>query len=307
MKIALVFPGQGSQNKTMLEEFRDDDVFNNSIDRASSILKYDIKKIVNDEEKLNNTIYTQPIMLAVSCAIWEIFKGKCTTNIQISAGHSLGEYSALVANNTIKYEDGLLLVKKRAEMMSKAMEDIDGSMAAVIGLDGNIVNDICRARSKVNAIVEAVNFNCPGQTVIAGHTKAIDNINSILKDEGAKIIKKLPVSVAAHTSLLDSVAIHLKNELQKIKFNENNFDLVHNFDLSISQTGDDLINVLSKQVCSPVRWLETLEIFKSQKITDVIEIGPGKVLSGLIKRFDKTINIHSTNTIEDIKLVTQAL
>ncbi len=307
MNLALVFPGQGSQNTSMLDGFSNIDAFKNIIQNASDILGYDIASVVKDETKLNNTIYTQPIMLAVSYAISEIFKEECNPEIQIAAGHSLGEYSALVCNSTIDFKDGLLLVKKRAELMAEAMNHVDGGMAAVIGLDAKVVNEICIESSKDNEIIEAVNFNCPGQTVIAGHSEAIDKITPILKNKGAKIVKKLPVSIAAHTSLLKSTADELKNELQKIIFKENTFDIIHNYDLSISQSGNDLQNVLAKQVCSPVRWTETLEKFKSYNITDIIEVGPGSVLSGLVKRFDKTIATHSTKTIDDIKLFAQVL
>jgi len=305
--LGLVFPGQGSQSSSMLDGFKNIESFQNTIQKASDILNYDITEVVKDEMKLNDTIYTQPIILAVSYAISEIFKTECNPKIHIAAGHSLGEYSALVSNNTIDFTTGLLLVKKRAELMSKAMDNIDSGMAAVIGLDGDIVNKICEASTKGHEVIEAVNFNCPGQTVIAGHSVAIDKIIPILKNEGAKIVKKLPISIAAHTSLLKSVADELKNELQNIVFNDNTFDIIHNYDLSISQSGKDLQNVLAKQVCSPVRWIETLEKFKLNNITDIIEVGPGNVLSGLVKRFDKSIVVHSTKTMEDIKMLAGAL
>ncbi len=307
MNLALVFPGQGSQNSSMLDGFKDNASFRNTLEKASDILNYNITDIVQDESKLNNTIYTQPIVLAVSYAIYKILKDESNPDIKIAAGHSLGEYSALVCNNTINFRDGLLLVKKRAELMTKAMDNIDSAMAAVIGLEGNIVDEICKASTKDNEVIEAVNFNCPGQTVIAGHSVAIDSITPILKNRGAKIIKKLPVSIAAHTSLLKPVADNLMDELDKIVFNSNTFDIVHNYDLSINSTGDNLKNVLTQQVCSPVRWIETLEKFKLNNITDIIEVGPGNVLSGLVKRFDKSIVVHSTNTMENMKITTQAL
>jgi [acyl-carrier-protein] S-malonyltransferase len=191
--------------------------------------------------------------------------------------------------------------------MSNAMTNINGAMAAVIGIDGVKVDQVCKEISKNSAVVEAVNYNCPGQTVIAGHSSAIDDITPALKNAGAKIVKKLPVSLAAHTSLLKDVAEQLKDELKNIKLSSSSFDVIHNFDLSQGQTGLDLHEVLSKQVCSPVRWIETMEKFKLNNITDVIEIGPGSVLSGLIKRFDKSMNLYSTKTIEDIKLTSQAL
>jgi [acyl-carrier-protein] S-malonyltransferase len=305
--LAVVFPGQGSQNKSMLDTFQESKIFNDVIDEGSDILGYEIKKVITEDDKINNTIYTQPLVLSVSYAMWKTLSNEIDLNVSIGAGHSLGEYTALVANGTFQYKEGLQLVKKRAELMSNAMTNINGAMAAVIGIDGVKVDQVCKEISKNSAVVEAVNYNCPGQTVIAGHSSAIDDITPALKNAGAKIVKKLPVSLAAHTSLLKDVAEQLKDELKNIKLSSSSFDVIHNFDLSQGQTGLNLYEVLSKQVCSPVRWLETMEKFKLNNITDVIEIGPGSVLSGLIKRFDKSMNLYSTKTIEDIKLTSQAL
>lgn len=307
MNIGAVFPGQGSQNKSMLDTFEDSVIFNDTIDEGSNILGYEIRSVITEDDKINNTIYTQPLMLAVSYAMWKTLINEVNLKISLGAGHSLGEYTALVANGTLGFKEGLLLVKKRAELMSKAMENVNGAMAAVIGLDGSEVEQLCKEISTDDAVVEAVNYNCPGQTVIAGHASAIDNITTVLKNAGAKIVKKLPVSLAAHTSLLKDVSGQLEDELKNIKLSQSSFDIVHNFDLSRGGTHDDLHKVLSQQVCSPVRWIETMEIFKSNNITHIIEIGPGNVLSGLIKRFDKSVNTYSTKTIEDIKLTAQAL
>ena len=308
MNLALVFPGQGSQSKNMLSDFIGDPDFKEIISQASEILGYDIEKIVEDEEKINNTIYTQPVMLATSYAMWVLMKKYLNLKICIGAGHSLGEYSALVANDSISFKDGLSIVKKRAELMSNAMRGIDGAMAAVIGLSGNEVDEICKQLSNQDSIIEAVNFNCPGQTVIAGHSKAIDDAAQKLKDAGAKIVKKLPVSLAAHTSLLRPVADELKDELNKININlTTSFDVVHNYDLSVSENVECRVNALAMQVCSPVRWIETLELFNKKNVTDIIEVGSGNVLSGLVKRFDKSINMHSINNIEDINILKQTL
>ena len=307
MKVAVVFPGQGSQNKSMLDSFEETIAFKNIINEGSDILGYDIASVISDEQKINNTLYTQPLVLTVSYAIWKTLSSSVDLDISMGAGHSLGEYTALVANGSLSYKEGLLLVKKRAELMSSEMQNIDGAMAAVIGMDGNAVNEICKQETKDNNIIEAVNFNCPGQTVIAGHSSAVDNITPVLKSAGAKIVKKLPVSLAAHTSLLKPVAEELNNLISKIKINPHTFNIIHNYDLSVSQGSENLKYVLSQQVCSPVRWLETLEKFKSNNISDIIEVGPGNVLSGLVKRFDKSINVYQTKSIEDIKLLTQAL
>ena len=308
MNIAVVFPGQGSQNKDMADSFSDVSSFNDVIDQGSEILNYDVREAIKDEQKINNTIYTQPLMLTISYAMWDTLINKTSIKANVGAGHSLGEYTALVANNTISFQDALMLVKKRAEFMSSAMVDIDGAMAAVIGLDGNKVRDICKEASKDGAIIEAVNFNCPGQTVIAGHTVAVEDITTVLKTSGAKIVKKLPVSLAAHTSLLKSVSNDLRDELKRIKFNlDNLFDVIHNYDLSVSKNEEKFIDCLSMQVCSPVRWIETMQNFKNNEITDVIEVGPGNVLQGLVRRFDKTLRVYSFSNIEDINSINQVL
>ena len=192
MKVAVVFPGQGSQNKSMLDSFEETIAFKNIIDEGSDILDYDIASAISDEQKINNKLYTQPLVLTVSYAIWKTLSSSVDLDISMGAGHSLGEYTALVANGSLSYKEGLLLVKKRAELMSSEMQNIDGAMAAVIGMDGNAVDEICKQETKDNNIIEAVNFNCPGQTVIAGHSSAVDNVTPVLKSAGAKIVKKLP-------------------------------------------------------------------------------------------------------------------
>ena len=308
MNIAVVFPGQGSQNKDMADSFSDVNSFYDLIDQGSEILNYDVREAIKNEQKINDTIYTQPLMLTISYAMWDTLINKTSIKASVGAGHSLGEYTALVANNTISFRDALMLVKKRAEFMSSAMANVDGAMAAVIGLDGNKVRDICIEASKDGAVIEAVNFNCPGQTVIAGHTVAVEDITTVLKTSGAKIVKKLPVSLAAHTSLLKSVSNDLRNELRGINFNlDNSFDVIHNYDLSVSKNEDRFIDCLSMQVCSPVRWIETMQTFKSNDISDVIEVGPGNVLQGLVKRFDRTLRVHSFSNIEDINSIKQVL
>ena len=308
MSIAVVFPGQGSQSRDMADSFSDVSSFNEVIDQGSEILNYDVREAIRDEKKINDTIFTQPLMLTISYAMWDTLIKETNIRVHIGAGHSLGEYTALVANKTLSFNDALLLVKKRAEFMSSAMVDVDGAMAAVIGLDGNNVSEICKEASKDGAIVEAVNFNCPGQTVIAGHTVAVEDITPVLKNSGAKIVKKLPVSLAAHTSLLQSVSNDLREELKVINFNLNNlFDVIHNYDLSVSENEERFINCLSMQVCSPVRWIETMQTFKNNNISDVIEVGPGNVLQGLTKRFDKSLRVHSLNNIEDINSIKQVL
>ena len=210
MRLAVIFPGQGSQNKDMAECFSNESCFNDIVNMSSEILNYDIREAIKDDFKINDTVYTQPLMLTISYAMWATLIKNTNINSCLGAGHSLGEYTALVANKTLSFKDALLLVKKRAELMSSAMKKVDGAMAAVIGLDGEIVDHLCKGTTKDGNIIEAVNFNCPGQTVIAGHSAAVEEITPVLKKEGAKIVKKLPISVAAHTSLLKSVANNLQ-------------------------------------------------------------------------------------------------
>ena len=284
---AVIFPGQGSQNASMLQDYMNNVEFNDTINEASEILGYSIREIVQDE-KLNNTIYTQPVLLAVSNAIWNSWKSKISRPPRVAAGHSLGEYSALVAAEALSLKDGLELVSNRASLMVEHSKANPTTMAAVIGLEQNKIIEICKNISKSNSVIEAVNFNSSQQTVIGGHVDAIDRSIEIFKKEGAKIVKKLSVSLASHTSLLEKCSKELNKCLKNITFKKPTFPIIHNFDASSQDQISDIISSLSEQVCSPVRWTDSMTMISTMSINTFLEVGPGRVLTGLNKRINKS-------------------
>lgn len=284
---AIIFPGQGSQNASMLQDYSENVEFNDTIDEASEILGYSISEIVSDE-KLNNTLYTQPVLLAVSNAIWNVWKSKVSPLPLVAAGHSLGEYSALVATNALSLKGGLELVSNRASLMVEHSKANPTAMAAVIGLQQRKIIELCENLSEPNSVIEAVNFNSSQQTVVGGHVDAIDRSIEIFKKEGAKIVKKLSVSLASHTSLLKMCSKDLYKYLNNIEFEEPIFPIIHNFDASSKDQISDIIISLGEQVCSPVRWTESMTKISKMGINTFLEVGPGQVLTGLNKRIDKS-------------------
>ena len=288
---AVIFPGQGSQNASMLQDYMNNVEFNDTINEASEILGYSIREIVQDE-KLNNTIYTQPVLLAVSNAIWNSWKSKISRPPRVAAGHSLGEYSALVAAEALSLKDGLELVSNRASLMVEHSKANPTTMAAVIGLEQNKIIEICKNISKSNSVIEAVNFNSSQQTVIGGHVDAIDRSTEIFKKEGAKIVKKLSVSLASHTSLLEKCSKELNKCMKNITFKKPTFPIIHNFDASSQDQISDIISSLSEQVCSPVRWTDSMTMISTMSINTFLEVGPGRVLTGLNKRINKSFTTY---------------
>jgi len=275
----------------MLQEYSDNIEFNDTINEASEILGYSIKAIV-EEEKLNNTLYTQPVLLAVSNAIWNVWKSKISTPPKVAAGHSLGEYSALVAAEALSLKDGLELVSTRASLMVEHSKANPTAMAAVIGLDQRKIIELCENISEPKSVLEAVNFNSSQQTVVGGHSDAIDRSVEIFKKEGAKIVKKLSVSLASHTSLLEICSKDLNKYLNNMTFKKPIFPIIHNFDASSKEQISDIINSLSEQVCSPVRWTESMTKISTMGVNTFLEVGPGQVLSGLNKRIDKNFTTY---------------
>ena len=303
---AVIFPGQGSQNASMLQEYTDNVEFNNTINEASKILGYDIKEVVLDE-KLNDTLYTQPVLLAISNAIWNAWKSKISTPPIIAAGHSLGEYSALVAAQALSFKDGLELVSNRASLMSEYSKTQATAMAAVIGLDANRIIELCENMTKPNSVIEAVNFNSSLQTVVGGHVDAIDKSVDVFKNEGAKIVKKLSVSLASHTSLLKTCSKELCKYMNNIEFKRPNFPIIHNFDASSKNQISDIISSLSEQVCSPVRWTESMMMISRIGINTFLEVGPGQVLTGLNKRIDTNFTTYPLCTESDMNKAEEEL
>jgi len=300
----VLFPGQGSQNIEMLEPYSSNDVFNQTIAEASSILGYDLPETIKNQDKLNNTLYTQPIMVAVSTAIWRVWQQKVDKLPSFAAGHSLGEYTALVSSGSISFEDCLKLVKIRAKAMSEAMNGVEGGMAAVIGLSSKEVSDICKELSGNSQIIQPVNFNSGNQTVVGGHMSVLQNSIDTFRKKGAKIVKILPVSIAAHTTLMTECSDILRKELINNDLKDSIFPIIHNIDGASRSSKDDIIDAVCKQVHSPVMWTDTINNIGKLDISVFIEVGPGKVLTGLNSRILKNV---TTISISDLNNIDQAL
>ncbi len=298
---AVLFPGQGSQNQDMLTSYVDNKIFKETIDEASDVLGYNITDVVKDKTRLNNTIFTQPIIVSVSIAMWRVWKEACKETPVCAAGHSLGEYSALVASNLLPFKECLLLVSERAKLMSDAMGDRKGGMAAIIGLESDKIVQICQELSNDKYIIGAVNFNSNSQTVVAGDLDLIESSAEKFKASGAKLVKTLPVSVAAHTSMMKDCSSNLHKILKNIDFNEKIFPVIHNVDASSKTTNNDIIDSLCTQVHSPVLWAKSIENISNLNVDIFVEIGPGNVLSGLNKRIIKDAPVISISDAQKIE------
>lgn len=300
MSLAVVFPGQGSQKIGMLKSLSENnDKVKQVFDIASDVLGYELWDLCQNgtAEKLNNTVVTQPALLAAGYAAYQVLDTDSKKNIKYLAGHSLGEYTALVCADSLDFATGIKLVEKRAEFMQQAVPTGTGTMAAIIGLDIEIIENICNQLSKENNIVEIANLNSPGQIVIAGSAGAVEQAVKLLKEEGAKRAVVLPVSVPSHCSLMKSAADNLKEYMSDIEFKIPKIPVIHNYSVLSYENIDDIKNSLCKQLYSPVRWIETIEYFYNNKITKILECGPGKVLTGLNKRIVKELEC---GTIEEL-------
>jgi len=309
-KLAFIFPGQGSQAVAMLSDFAQNDIVQQAFKEASDALGYDLWQLISQgpAEQLNQTNYTQPALLTASVALWRVWQAESDVMPTVFAGHSLGEYSALVCAGVITLAQGVILVEKRGEYMQACVPAGVGAMAAVIGLDDQAIIDAC-AKSQQADVVAAVNFNSPGQVVIAGHKAAVERAGVFCKEAGAKRILPLPVSVPSHCALMADAAQKLAVVLEGITFNQPNINVVNNVDVSIETSGDAIKTALVKQLYSPVRWSETITALGEQGVTQMIEVGPGKVLQGLVKRINKSIacvSFNSTDTLAKAKELTQA-
>lgn len=295
--LAFVFPGQGSQSIAMLSDFADEEVVQSTFTQASNALGYNLWDLISQgpSEKLNQTNITQPALLTASVALWRLWQSKSEIKPSLLAGHSLGEYSALVCADVMSLTDAVKLVEKRGEYMQTCVPEGIGAMAAVIGLDNEAIIDCC-AQAQNSDVVSAVNFNSPGQVVIAGHKDAVARAGELCKTAGAKRVLPLPVSVPSHCALMKDAADKLAVELEKIEFKAPKIMVVNNVDVSIESSGEMIKKALVKQLYSPVRWSETITKLVNDGIDTVVEVGPGKVLQGLNKRIDKSIKSVSLNT-----------
>lgn len=295
-KLAIVFPGQGSQSVGMLSELYQHDIVKTTFAEASAALGYDLWALVANgpDTDLNETHRTQPALLTVSVAVWRLWQQQGGATPAYLAGHSLGEYSALVCADVLSLGAAVKLVEQRGNYMQQAVPAGVGGMSAIIGLDDASITKAC-AQAAQGEVVAPVNYNSPGQVVIAGHKLAVERAGELCKAAGAKRALPLPVSVPSHCALMRPAAEQLATDLATLNFNPPQLPVVNNVDVSIASNSAAIKDALVRQLYSPVRWTETIEWLASQGVTDVIELGAGKVLSGLNKRIDKNLNSSSVN------------
>ncbi|AWB65965.1 [acyl-carrier-protein] S-malonyltransferase [Saccharobesus litoralis] len=301
--IAFVFPGQGSQTVGMLADlYQEYDVVKQTFAKASDALGYDLWALVAEgpAEELNKTHITQPALLTASIAIFEVLREKGVAQPALIAGHSLGEYSALVAAQVIKFEDAVKLVELRGQLMQEAVPAGTGAMYAIIGLADDKVKAACEEAAQ-GEVVSAVNFNSPGQVVIAGQKEAVERAGALCKEAGAKRALPLPVSVPSHCALMKPAADKLAEKLAEIEFSNPSLSVINNVDVAIETEGDAIRDALVRQLYCPVRWTESVEQLAAQGISQLVEVGPGKVLAGLTKRINKSLSATSVNDIASIE------
>ncbi len=285
MKFALVFPGQGSQSLGMMSAYGDRPVIRATFDEASQALGRDLWQLVSEgpAEALNQTVNTQPLMLTAGIAAWRLWLELGGPQPAMVAGHSLGEYSALVAAGVLDLRDAVPLVELRAKAMQEAVPAGEGAMAAILSLDAAQVQAVC-AEAAQGQVVQAVNFNSPEQTVIAGHRAAVERAAEACKAKGAKRAVMLPVSAPFHSSLMQPAAEKLKAGLAKVKFSAPAIPVLNNADVAQPADPEAIKEALVRQAASAVRWVETMRAMQATGISHVFECGPGKVLAGLVKR-----------------------
>lgn len=292
-QLAFVFPGQGSQKVGMLADIAAAyPVVESTFAEASDALGYDMWALVQQgpQEELNLTEKTQPILLTSSIALWRVWQQRGGAQPSLLAGHSLGEFSALVCAGTIDFCDAVRLVRARGQFMQTAVPVGVGAMAAVLGLEDEQIVHICRAASSGGEVVEAVNFNSPGQIVIAGTVEAVGKAIEMCKAAGSKRALPLPVSAPFHTSLMRPAGDKLREAMAALKFAAPTIPVVHNVNAQTESDPEKIKAILFEQIFSPVQWTQCVQALASKGITSVVECGPGKVLCGLVKRIDKNIN-----------------
>jgi [acyl-carrier-protein] S-malonyltransferase len=292
LTLAFVFPGQGSQSVGMQAGLAEEySVVRDTWKEAGDSLGFDLWALVSDgpAEQLNETVNTQPAMLTAGVAAWRAWLSCAGETPAMMAGHSLGEYSALVAAGVLTLGDALKLVRQRAELMQSAVPAGEGAMAAILGLDDDAVIEACRSASD-RGVAEAVNFNSPGQVVVAGERAAIEKLTEVAKAAGAKRAMVLPVSVPAHSSLMRTAGEELATSIAVASFAEPAVPVISAVDGTPYADADDIRERMKAQVYSPVRWVETISYMSANGVTSIIECGPGKVLAGLTRRIDRNLS-----------------
>ncbi len=298
-QLAFVFPGQGSQKVGMLADIAAAyPIVGETFAEASEALGYDMWALVQSglQDELNLTEKTQPVLLTSSVALWRVWQQRGGAQPSLLAGHSLGEFSALVCAGTIEFRDAVKLVRARGQFMQTAVPVGVGAMAAVLGLEDDQIVHICRAASNHGDVVEAVNFNSPGQIVIAGTVEGVGKAIELCKAAGSKRALPLPVSAPFHTSLMHPAGDKLREAMAALKFSAPSIPVVHNVNAKTEMDPEKIKAILVEQIFSPVQWTHCVQALASQGVTAAIECGPGKVLCGLVKRIDKNISCLS---IED--------
>jgi [acyl-carrier-protein] S-malonyltransferase len=309
MKFAFVFPGQGSQSVGMLNAFAGHAVVRETVQEASDALNQDIGKLIAEgpAEDLNLTTNTQPVMLTAAYAIYRAWQQAGGPAPAIVAGHSLGEYTALVAAGAIAFRDAVPLVRFRAQAMQTAVPVGEGGMAAILGLDDDTVRAVC-AEAAATGVVEAVNFNAPAQVVIAGHKAAVEKACEVAKAKGAKRALPLPVSAPFHSSLLKPASDQLCEYLASVNVQVPSIPVINNVDVAIVNEPAQIKDALVRQAAGAVRWVECIQAMAAQDVTHVVECGPGKVLAGLTKRIDGNLvgaSVFDPASLDEtLKLVT---
>ena len=307
MKFAFFFPGQGSQSLGMMNGFEGRAVVEATFAEASAALGQDLWAMMNgsDAAPINETVNTQPLMLAAGVATYRAYLEAGGKTPAVVAGHSLGEYSALVAAGALSFADAVKLVRLRAELMQSAVPQGVGAMAAVLGLDDDQVQAIC-AQAAQGEVVEAVNFNSPGQGVIAGNVAAVERAMAAAKEAGAKRALPLPVSVPSHCSLMKPAAEKLAEALQDVVIHTPQIRVIHNADVAAYDDADKIKDALVRQLYSPVRWTETVNALVAEGIAESAECGPGKVLAGLAKRINKEAACTALTNAEQVAVFIEA-
>lgn len=304
MTLGVVFPGQGSQRVGMLEEAAGAfSVVRETFSEASDALGYDMWALVSQdpEARLSLTEFTQPAILTASVALFRAFESSHSIAPLAAAGHSLGEYSALVSARSLSLSDGVRLVRARGAAMQKAVPVGEGAMAVILGLDDDVVSTVCDSLSNAAHYVGGVNFNAPGQVVIAGQTKAVENAMLALKEAGARRAMALPVSAPFHTPLMQPAADIMSTAFGEVAWSEPDFPVVSNVDGSLQRDPAVIKQSLVKQISSPVMWTDCVATLRRVGCEIFIESGPGNVLSGLSKRIDKSVSIKSIESVASLE------
>ncbi len=298
MSLAIVFPGQGSQAVGMMSALAEQyNVVKDLYVEASDVLGVDMWKMTQEGpiEQLSQTENTQPALLIAGVAAWRVWQAEGGATPSLMAGHSLGEYTALVCAGALSFADGVTLVRDRGRYMQAAVPEGEGGMAAIIGLDDDAVKKVC-AEVAGDDVLQAVNFNAPGQVVIAGSANAIERAAGAMKEAGAKRALPLPVSIPAHSSLMSSASAKLAERLAGIDVQLPTINVLHNCNVSVATSAEQVSANLVTQLDSPVRWVESVEKMHADGITTFVESGPGKVLGGMIKRIVRGANVACIDT-----------